>query len=98
VPAKGDPQHYESGGKFDGKDNPVKGNNPDVDGMTFSKIDARTYEAVTKKGGKTTVTGANRGRGRRKDADHHPDWNRQSGPDCQQHDVLRKAVRHERQQ
>jgi hypothetical protein len=56
VPAKGETQHYESGGKFDGKDNPVKGNNPDGDTMTFSKIDARTYEAVTKKDGKTTLT------------------------------------------
>ena len=56
VPAKGETQHYESSGKFDGKDNPVKGNNPDGDTMAFSKIDARTYEAVTKKGGKTTLT------------------------------------------
>lgn len=57
VPAKGETQHYESSGKFDGKDNPVKGNNPDGDTMAFSKIDARTYEAVTKKSGKTTLTG-----------------------------------------
>jgi hypothetical protein len=56
VPANGDTQHYESSGKFDGKDNPVKGNNPDGDAMAFSKIDARTYEAVTKKGGQTTLT------------------------------------------
>jgi hypothetical protein len=33
----------------------VKGNNPDGDAMAFSKIDARTFETVTKKGGKTTV-------------------------------------------
>jgi hypothetical protein len=56
VPAKGATQHYESSGKFDGKDNPVKGNNPDGDEMAFSKIDAHTYAAVTKKGGKTTLT------------------------------------------
>jgi hypothetical protein len=55
VPAKGETQHYESSGKLDGKDNPVKGNNPDGDTMAFSKIDARTYEAVTKKGGKATL-------------------------------------------
>ena len=55
VAAKGETQHYESSGKLDGKDNPVKGNNPDGDTMAFSKIDARTYEAVTKKGGKTTL-------------------------------------------
>ena len=56
VPAQGDTQHYESSGKFDGKDNPVKGNNPDGDTVAFSKVDARTYEVVTKKGGKNTVT------------------------------------------
>ena len=56
IPAKGETQHYESSGKFDGKDNPVKGNNPDGDTVAFSKIDARTYEVVTKKGGKNTVT------------------------------------------
>ena len=56
VPAKGETWHYDSSGKFDGKDNPVKGNNPDGDTVAFSKIDARTYEVVTKKGGKTTLT------------------------------------------
>jgi hypothetical protein len=56
VPAKGETQHWESSGKFDGKDNPVKGNNPDGDAMAFSKIDAHTYESVQKKGGKTTLT------------------------------------------
>jgi hypothetical protein len=56
VPAKGETQHWESSGKFDGKDNPMKGNNPDGDAIAFSKIDAHTYEAVTKKGGKTTLT------------------------------------------
>jgi hypothetical protein len=56
VPAKGETQHWEVSGKFDGKDNPVKGNNPDGDTATFSKIDPRTYEVVQKKGGKTTLT------------------------------------------
>jgi hypothetical protein len=56
VPAKGETQHWESSGKFDGKDNPVTGNNPDADMLAFSKIDARTYETVMKKGGKTTLT------------------------------------------
>ena len=56
VPAKGETLHWESSGKFDGKDNPMKGNNPDGDAVAFSKIDARTYELVTKKGGKTTLT------------------------------------------
>jgi hypothetical protein len=56
VPATGETQHYEASGKFDGKDNPVKGNNPDADAIAFSKIDARTYEAISKKGGTTTLT------------------------------------------
>ena len=54
VPANGETQHWESSGKFDGKDNPVKGNNPDGDAIAFSKIDAHTYETVNKKDGKTT--------------------------------------------
>src|SRR5262245_15689478 len=56
VPASGETQHYECSGKFDGKDNPVKGNNPDADAMAFSKTDAHTYEVLTKKGGKATLT------------------------------------------
>jgi hypothetical protein len=56
VPANGETQHFESSGMFDGKDNPVKGNNPDGDSMAFSKIEARTYEVVNKKDSKTTVT------------------------------------------
>jgi hypothetical protein len=56
VTVNGEPQHYESSGKFDGKDYPVIGNNPDADTMAFTKIDARTYEVVNKKGGKTTIT------------------------------------------
>src|SRR5262245_9736404 len=31
VPATGETQRWEVSGKFDGKDNPVKGNNPDAD-------------------------------------------------------------------
>ena len=55
APVSGETQHYESSGKFDGKDNPVAGNNPDADTMAFSKIDDRTYQVVNKKGGKTTL-------------------------------------------
>src|SRR5262249_56860729 len=57
VPAQGETQHWEASRKFDGKDNPVKNNNPDADTIAFSKIDARTYDIVQKKGGKTTLTG-----------------------------------------
>src|SRR5258708_10177427 len=54
VTGTGETQHYEVIGKFDGKDNPSKGN-PYGDTTAFSKIDARTYETVAKNGGKTTV-------------------------------------------
>jgi hypothetical protein len=56
VPVKGETQHWEVSGKFDGKGNPVKGNNPDADIVAFSKVDARTYNIVQKKAGKTTLT------------------------------------------
>src|SRR5262249_45790982 len=56
VPAKGETQHWESSGMFDGKDNPIKGNNPDADTVAFSKINAQTFETVTKKSGKITLT------------------------------------------
>src|SRR5262249_47640215 len=56
VPAQGEAQHWGSSGKFDGKDNPVTGNNPDGDTVAFSKINARTYRVVSRKGGKTTLT------------------------------------------
>ena len=55
-PAKGATQHWEVSGKFDGKDNPVTGNNPDADTMAFSKIDDHTYQVAQKKGGKPTLT------------------------------------------
>jgi len=55
-PATGEAQHWESGGKLDGKDNPVTGNNLDGNTVAFSKINDRTYRVVTKKDGKTTVT------------------------------------------
>src|SRR5438046_8523144 len=45
-PAAGEAQHWESSGKFDGKDNPVTGNSPDGDTVAFSKIDDRTYRVV----------------------------------------------------
>ena len=55
VPATGAPQHWVAVGKFDSKDVPIKGN-PNGDMMSFKKISDRSYEAVTKKGGKTMQT------------------------------------------
>jgi len=56
VPISGETQHWEAHGKFDGRDNPLTGNNPDADTCAFSKKDAHTYEVVFKKSGKTTIT------------------------------------------
>ena len=55
VPATGAAQHWVATAKFDGKDVAVKGN-PNADMMSFKKLGARSYEAVSKKGGKTTQT------------------------------------------
>lgn len=41
---------------YDGKDSPVKGNNPDADTVARKRIDANTIETVSKKGGKVTTT------------------------------------------
>ena len=40
---------------FDGKDYPVTGN-PNADMQAFTKIDSHSYQIVSKKGGKPTVT------------------------------------------
>ena len=56
LPATGAALHYESTGKFDGKDVPMKGN-PNADMISFKKISDRSYEATQKKGGKVVQTG-----------------------------------------
>ena len=55
VNAEGKPTHYEWSGKFDGKDNPVKGD-PARDTAALKKVDDHTYEVVNKKGGNVTTT------------------------------------------
>ena len=44
---------------LDGKDVPVTGNNPNADTLAVRRIDARTLEMVSKKGGKVTLTQRN---------------------------------------
>ena len=44
---------------LDGKDSPVTGNNPNADTVTVRRIDARTLEVVSKRGGKVTTTQRN---------------------------------------
>jgi hypothetical protein len=56
VPASGAAQKWEVMATFDGKDCAVKGNNPNADAYAYKKIDARTYEAVAKRGGRATIT------------------------------------------
>jgi len=55
VNAEGKPSHNEWSGKFDGKDNPVKGDQ-NRDTATLRKIDDYTIEIVNKKDGKVTTT------------------------------------------
>jgi hypothetical protein len=56
IGADGKPTHAEFMAKYDGKDYPFKGN-PDADTISYKRIDANNVEAVTKKNGKTTITG-----------------------------------------
>ena len=55
VNSAGKPTHVEWSGKFDGKDNPVKGD-PNRDTSALKKIDDYTLEVVNKKDGKVTTT------------------------------------------
>jgi hypothetical protein len=48
----GKPMHWEFQAKYDGKDNPFKGN-PDADMIAYKRIDANTVEATTKLKGKS---------------------------------------------
>ena len=54
VNSKGEKTHSEWSGKFDGKDNPVKGD-PNRDTAALKKIDDYTIEITNKKGGKVTT-------------------------------------------
>jgi hypothetical protein len=55
VDSSGNPTHNEWSGKFDGKDNVVKGD-PTRDTASIKKIDAYTYEITSKKAGKVVTT------------------------------------------
>ena len=54
VNSEGKPTHNEWSGKFDGKDNPVKGD-PNRDTAALKKIDDYTIEITNKKDGKVTT-------------------------------------------
>jgi hypothetical protein len=54
--ADGKTIHYEYTATFDGKDCPITGS-PNFDAISLKKIDANTFEWVTKKGGKEVAHG-----------------------------------------
>ena len=56
VAADGTPRRWESITKYDGKDSPITGANPEGDTVARTRVDARTVRSVTKKGGKVTIT------------------------------------------
>jgi len=57
VAADGKALAYSFSVKFDGKDNPISGSMPaGADTISAKRIDANTYEATTKKGGKVLGT------------------------------------------
>jgi hypothetical protein len=41
---------------YDGKDNPMTGNNPDADMIARTRVDANTIQSISKKDGKVTTT------------------------------------------
>lgn len=56
VAADGTMSHWSFTANYDGKDNPVTGNSPYGDVTAMTRIDARTTQLTSKKGGKPTVT------------------------------------------
>ena len=49
------PTHSEVTAKLDGKDTPVKGN-ANADTSAYTRVDSRSYDVVSKKNGKVTLT------------------------------------------
>jgi hypothetical protein len=56
VQADGTKRHWEYTTDYDGKDNPVIGDNPYGETVARTRVDARTVRSVFKKGGKATTT------------------------------------------
>ena len=52
----GTKRHWEYTANYDGKDNPITGNNPDADMVARTRLNATTIQSVNKKGGKVTTT------------------------------------------
>jgi len=56
IQADGSARHWEYTTDYDGKDNPVMGDNPYGDSVARTRTDARTVRSVFKKAGKVTTT------------------------------------------
>ena len=54
--ADGSMRHWEFTANYDGKDNPITGNNPNADMVARTRINATTIQTISKKGGKVTTT------------------------------------------
>lgn len=55
VGADDTPRHWEVTGKYDGKDNPVTGNNPNGNTIALTRVDAKTIRLTNKQDGKATA-------------------------------------------
>ena len=53
--ADGTPRHWEFSGKYDGKDNPVTGDNPNGNTIAITRVDAKTIRHTYKQDGKATA-------------------------------------------
>lgn len=54
--ADGTAYHWTFTAEYDGKDNPVTGNNPFGDTVAFTRVNPNTVKITAKQGGKETVT------------------------------------------
>jgi len=54
--ADGTANHWGFTANYDGKDNPMTGNNPDADMIARTRVDANTIQSISKKDGKVTTT------------------------------------------
>ena len=83
---------YSYATNLDGKDSPVTGTNANADTVTVRRIDPRTLEVVSKKGGKVTITQRNAALGRWQVADGHDDRHGRTRAESQQRRGLRETV------
>lgn len=54
-PASGPAQDWSFTTQMDGKPSKVVGNNANADTVTYTRVDARTYDSISSKGGKETL-------------------------------------------